>query len=171
MMSLKVISGKVISGVAGLLWLCVSASAADTAFLKDACQGGLLEVKLGELAQTHGSAQGVKEFGQRMVTDHGGMNQEIQDVAGKQNVTLPSDVSLKEKARYELLSRKNGADFDKAYMADMVKDHEEDLAAFQREVDTGTDSNAKAVAMKAIPVIKEHLRMARETAKQVGAAQ
>ena len=53
----------------------------------------------------------------------------------------------------------------------MVKDHEEDLAAFQREVDIGTDSDAKAVALKAIPIIKEHLRLARDTAKQVGATQ
>jgi putative membrane protein len=147
----------------------MAATGADTAFLMDACQGGLMEVKSGELAQTNASSQQVKDFGQRMIADHGKMGQDLRDLAGKENVSLPSDISTKDKEIYLELSKMTGAAFDKAYIAYMVKDHLDDLGAFQREMDSGTDSDAKAVAAKTIPIIKEHLKRAQEIASQVGA--
>jgi putative membrane protein len=144
------------------------ASAADTDFLKNAAESGLFEVKLGELAQTNGSSQFVKDFGQRMVTDHAAMNQAVQDLAGKQNIVLPSDISPDEKSTYGALAQKTGDDFDKAYAAYMVRNHEADLALFQREADSGTDPDAKTLAAKAIVEIKEHLRLARQNARQLG---
>jgi putative membrane protein len=146
----------------------VAASAADSAFLKDACQGGIMEMKLGQLAQTNASSQQVKDFGQRMVNDHSRMNMSVRDLAGKQSVTLPSDISIKDKITYDLISKKTGADFDRAYMEDMIADHKADVAAFEREVESGTDPEAKAVAQKALPTIREHLRMAEEIGRQLG---
>jgi putative membrane protein len=162
---------KTICCVSGILWLCGSALAADSSFLKDAAQGGLMEVKLGELAQTNASSQAVKDFGQRMVTDHGKMGDEVKNVASRQNVSLPTDVSMMEKMTYERLSHKTGVDFDKAYIEDMVKDHKSDIAAFEKEVNSGSDPEAKAVAQKALPIIREHLRMAQQIAGQLGVAQ
>ena len=161
-------SRKPIFVISGLLWLCVAASAADSAFLKDACQGGIMEMKLGQLAQTNASSQQVKDFGQRMVNDHSRMNMSVRDLAGKQSVTLPSDISIKDKITYDLISKKTGADFDRAYMEDMIADHKADVAAFEREVESGTDPEAKAVAQKALPTIREHLRMAEEIGRQLG---
>ena len=45
-------------------------SAADRAFVKEAAAGGLAEVELGNLAKQNGSSAEVKQFGDRMVTDH-----------------------------------------------------------------------------------------------------
>jgi putative membrane protein len=160
-------SHRVFYFVPGLLCLCATANAGDSAFLKDACEGGLMEVKLGELALTNASSQQVKDFGQRMIADHGKMGQDIRDLAGKENVSLPSDISTKDKEIYLELSKMTGAAFDKAYIAYMVKDHQDDLGAFQREVDSGTDSDAKAMAAQTIPTIKEHLKMAQEIASRV----
>lgn len=157
--------------VSGILFLGVSAFAADSSFLKDACQGGLLEVKLGQLAQSNASSQAVKDFGQRMATDHARMGEGVRNVASRQNVSLPDDISMMEKVTYERLSHKSGVDFDKAYIEDMVKDHKADIAAFEKEVNSGSDPEAKAVAEKALPTIREHLRMAQALAGQLGVAQ
>ena len=162
---------KAICCVSGLLWLSASAFAADSSFLKDAAQGGLMEVKLGELAQTNASSQVVKDFGRRMVADHGKMGEDVKRVAARENVNLPTDVSMMEKVTYDRLSKKTGADFDKAYIEDMVKDHKSDLAAFEKEVNSGGDPEAKAVAEKALPIIREHLQMAQQIASQLGVAQ
>ena len=53
----------------------------------------------------------------------------------------------------------------------MVKDHKSDIATFEKEVNSGSDSEAKAVAEKALPIIREHLRMAQQIAGQLGVAQ
>jgi putative membrane protein len=162
-MSLKV--------VPGILFVGVSVFAADSSFLKDACQGGLMEVKLGQLAQTNASSQAVKDFGQRMATDHARMGEGVRNVASRQNVSLPDDISMMEKVTYERLSHKTGVDFDKAYIEDMVKDHKADIAAFEKEINSGSDPEAKTVAEKALPTIREHLRMAQALAGQLGVAQ
>lgn len=161
-------STKLISGV---LFLGVSAFAADSSFLKDATEGGILEVKLGQLAQTNASSQRVKDFGQRMATDHGRMGDDVRNVAMKENVNVPTSESMMQKMTYERLSHKTGVDFDKAYIEDMVKDHKADIAAFEKEINSGSDPEAKAVAQKALPTIREHLRMAQEIAGQIGVAQ
>jgi putative membrane protein len=157
--------------VSGILFLGVSAFAADSSFLKDACQGGLMEIKLGQLAQTNASSQAVKDFGQRMVADHGRMGEGVRDLAARQSVSLPDDISMMEKVTYERLSHKTGVDFDKAYIEDMVKDHKSDIAAFEKEMNSGSDPQAKTMAGKALPTIREHLRMAQELAAQLGVAQ
>jgi putative membrane protein len=131
----------------------------------------MLEVKLGELAQQNASSQAVKDFGRRMVADHGKMGEDVNRVASKENVSLPTDISMTEKMTYERLSKKNGMDFDKAYIEDMVKDHKSDIAAFEKEVNSGSDPEAKAVAEKALPIIREHLKMAQQIAAQLGVAQ
>lgn len=154
-----------------LLSFGVSAFAADSSFLKDACEGGIMEVRLGQLAQTNASSQAVKDFGQRMVTDHGKMGDDVKGVASRENVSMPTSESMMQKMTYERLSHKTGTDFDKAYIEDMVKDHKSDIAAFEKEVNSGSDSEAKAVAQKALPIIREHLRMAQQLAGQLGVAQ
>ena len=46
----------------------------DTNFIMSAAQGGMTEVKLGELASTNGKREDVKEFGRMMVKDHTAIN-------------------------------------------------------------------------------------------------
>ena len=133
---------------------------ADSAFAMKAAQGGMAEVKLGQLATEKGSSQTVKDFGQKMVDDHGKANNELKQLASQKSWTLPTDISAKDQATYDRLSKLSGAQFDKEYMADMVKDHKADVAEFQREADRGTDPDLKAWAAKTLPTLQQHLSMA-----------
>ena len=46
----------------------------DMEFARKAAEGGLKEVRLGELAQQQAESEEVQQFGQRMVEDHGQAN-------------------------------------------------------------------------------------------------
>jgi putative membrane protein len=65
------------------------------------------------------------------------------------------------------LSKLSGAQFDRAYMQDMVKDHEEDVAEFQREANNGSDPDVKAFAGKTLPTLQSHLQSAQDTRAQL----
>lgn len=69
-------------------------TAADIKFLHAAAQGGMTEVKLGEVAIKKGTTDAVKDFGRKMVTDHGAMNEELKALAAQQSVTLQDHVSV-----------------------------------------------------------------------------
>jgi putative membrane protein len=145
-------------------------SAKDSAkFAAPAAQGGMTEVELGRLALQRAADSSVREFGQRMVTDHTAANAEFKSLAARKNIQLPSEVSSDQKSMIEQLSKLSGAEFDKKYMSDMVKDHEEDVKDFQTQANEGTDPDIKAFAAKTLPILQGHLQMARDAAKKVGA--
>src|SRR6202051_4845966 len=64
-------------------------STADRAFVLKAAQGGMTEVQLGQLAVDKGTLQDVKDFGSKMVTDHGKANDELKSIASSKNITVP----------------------------------------------------------------------------------
>ena len=119
-------------------------SAADQAFVKEAAVGGMAEVELGNLAKQNAASADVKQFGDRMVTDHGKANDELKQWASQKNVTLPTELDAKHKATRDRLAKLNGAAFDKAYMQDMVTDHKQDVAKFRKESTSAHDADLKA---------------------------
>jgi len=145
-----------------------TAMTADSHFAMEAAQGGMAEVELGQLAGDKASNAKVKEFGQRMVTDHGKANDELKTIASSKNITLPSDINAKHKATKDRLSKLSGAAFDRAYMAEMLKDHQMDSTAFHKEATSGKDAELKAFASKTSTVVDEHLKMARDIQKELG---
>ena len=130
---------------------------ADTHFMMKAAQGGMAEVKMGQLAADKASSPDVKAFGQQMVDDHTKANDQLKSVAQSEGVTLPSDVSQKDQAIYDKLSKLSGAEFDKQYVKDMVMDHEEDVKEFRKEANSGKDDKVKSFASQTLPVLEGHL--------------
>jgi len=152
---------------AGLLVLAAGhamaeVSSADQAFAVKAAAGGEAEVILGRLASEKGGSQQVRQFGQQMVTDHSKANQELQAIAKQQNMTLPTKPEAASTATQQRLQASSGTTFDSAYAKDMVQDHQEDVADFQKEAASGQDPALKAFAQKYLPVLQHHLQMAQQ---------
>jgi putative membrane protein len=133
---------------------------ADNTFAAKAAQGNMAEVKLGQLAEGHAQNQDVKNFGQRMVTDHTKALDDLKSVAGTNGITLPNDISSKDQAEYDRLSKLNGTAFDHAYMQDMLTDHRADINEFKHEDEHGTNAALRAYASRTLPTLEEHLRLA-----------
>lgn len=141
----------------------------DKTFVREAAVGGTAEVELGKLATERATNPDVKSFGQRMVDDHGKAGTELKELAASKKIALPTDLDPKEKELRDRLMKLQGPAFDRVYMDAMVKDHEADIREFQRESKSGTDPEIKAWAAKTLPTLEEHLRIAREADRAVGA--
>jgi len=131
----------------------------DAAFIPKAASGGMTEVELGKLAAEKGASQEVKDFGNQMVKDHSKANDELKEVAGKMNVTVPEKVDAKHQAMIAKMSALSGAAFDKAYVKGMVKAHKEDIAFFESADKEVKNEDLKKFIENTIPVMKEHLAM------------
>ena len=142
----------------------------DAQFAKKAAQGGIAEVKLGQLAQEKGTSDSVKKFGQRMVEDHTKGGDKLKRAAAQENITLPDAISAKDIATYDSLSKLSGAAFDRAYARDMVKDHEEDIADFNKEANGGKNAAIKDFATQTLPTLQDHLKEAKEMRQNVSAS-
>jgi putative membrane protein len=137
-------------------------SSADRTFATKAAAGGQAEVTLGRLATEKAASQQVRQFGEQMVTDHSQANQELQAIAKQQNLTLPTKPDAASVSTEQRLKARSGAAFDTAYARDMVQDHQQDVADFQKEADSGQDAAVKAFAQKYLPVLQHHLQMAQQ---------
>jgi putative membrane protein len=143
------------------------AAMTDLAFAKDAARLGLAEIKLGKLAEDNGSSEAVKTFGTRMVAEHAKAGDQLKEAAALEHITLPTDLAAKDQATYDRLSKLSGADFDRAYAQDMVKDHQQDLQAFEREANRGNDAAIRGFASETVPMIQQHLEQAKEMLKTI----
>ncbi len=139
----------------------------DDAFVKKAAEGGLAEVELGNLAKQKAQSDQVKQFADRMVTDHGKANDQLKTLAQNKNITLPSDLSAKDKALRDRLSKLSGDRFDKAYMQAMVKDHTTDVNEFRHESKSAKDPDVKAFAAQTLPTLEDHLKLAKQDNRAV----
>jgi putative membrane protein len=145
-------------------------SLSDKKFVRDAAQGGMAEVELGKLATEKASSDDVKKFGQRMVDDHTKAADQLKQVASSEGIQLPQGLSAKDKLTEERLSKLSGEQFDKAYMADMVKDHTQDVTEFQHESHSGKDAAVKNFASQTLPTLEDHLKQAKEIAPKTHTA-
>jgi putative membrane protein len=126
-------------------------SAADKTFMMNAAKGGMMEVEMGKIAAQSAQSADVKKFGNRMVNDHSKANGELMALAKEEGVTLSG---AKSPGKWKS---------DKDYMDMMVKDHQADLAEFQKEAQSGTDPDVKAFAAKGAKMVSAHLKMAQDT--------
>lgn len=147
-----------------------SKTSADDTFARNAAEGGLAEVKLGQLAQEKGTNPAVKNFGRQMVRDHSKANDDLKTTAEKENLTLPTEMNKSDQAAYDRLSKLSGESFDKAYARDMVRDHSKDVAEFQKEAKNGRDQSIKSFAEQTVPTLQNHLDQARQMNKAVNQA-
>lgn len=134
----------------------------DSKFAVAAADGGMIEVKLAELAATNASSQVVKDFAKNMVSDHSKANEELKALAQQKNITLPMALSDDKQKDYDDLAKKQGKDFDKAYASYMVDDHDEDVKEFEKAAKDCKDAELKAWAGGKVPTLQHHLEMAKK---------
>jgi putative membrane protein len=144
-------------------------SPAGKSFIKDASSAGLVEVELGQVARDKGSSQEVKAYGDRMILDHGKANEELKGIAEQKNVKLPLQVERKHVTMIAMLSKLSGPEFDRKYMVSMVKHHARNIARFKKAIRKVKDQDLKAWAAATLPVLQQHLLLAKELAGKLGA--
>jgi len=137
------------------------AGVTDKDFMNEAAVGGMAEVELGKLASAKAQNADVKKFAQMMVTDHTKANGELKTLASSKSVTLPTELDAEHKSTMTEMQGLSGAEFDKAYVADMLADHEKDVKAFQAQAMSSTDPDVKAFAAKTLPTLQAHLEAVR----------
>ena len=141
--------------------------APDRTFVEKAAAGGAAEVEGGKLAEQRATNDKVKQFGARMVQDHSKANDELKQIAAGKGLQLPSSPDAHHHQEMAKLQRLSGAEFDRAYMDHMVKDHKQDVAEFKKQADSGKDPQIKAFAAKTLPTLQEHLKLAEATHAEV----
>jgi putative membrane protein len=126
-----------------------------------------IDIEAGKLAVTKGSSKEVKDFAQRMVTDHSAVNKQAGDLAKKLGVTPKDNDTSKglmkgAKENITNLNGATGADFDKKYVDHEVAYHEAVLSALDKTlIPSAQNAELKALMVKVRPAFVAHLEHAK----------
>jgi putative membrane protein len=140
----------------------------DRTFVMSAADGGMFEVKAGEMAVakgsathvTHADSMSVKSFGQMMITDHTKANNELKMLADARGVAIPTTLTAAKQQKMDSLSAASGAAFDRMYTKMMVTSHQETINLFRSESNDGDNQELKSWASSKLPTLEHHLEMA-----------
>lgn len=156
----------------GLLFLASAIDAAehealDRDFLIRAATCGNAEVKYSELAETRAGSDKVKEFARKMVKDHSRCNGRLSEYARNQKIVVVAGLEKDKRENYDRLSPLKGDEFDRAYLRQMVDDHQKAVSLFEAQVRKGTDPDLKKFAELTLPDLRDHLKQAKDLANSL----
>lgn len=155
-----------------LMIYAAAASAADSAtqrFAQQAAADGIAEVELADLALERATNNEVKTLANHIKQDHQQANEKLKSIASQKGVDVTEQTGDKHKREKERLSKLQGAEFDKAYVKAMIKEHEKDIKTFEKHAKNGKDPELKAFANDSLPKLREHLDHAKQLEKQLQA--
>lgn len=145
-----------------------SLASSDKSFIQDAYQDGLAEVNMAQMAERKTGNADVKAFAEKLAADHSKANSQLKMLADSKKVSTASEPSMVAKGKGKLLDGKTGADFDKAYIDDMIGDHKKDIKAFEKAASEAKDQDVKNFANQTLPTLKEHLSTAEGIQAKIG---
>lgn len=138
----------------------------DKVFVRQALQGGMGQVQLGQLALQKSNNPDIKQFAQKMVDEHTKLGDAMNQLAQQMNVKAPKGLSGKDKSTVAKLSALSGDEFDKAYIKDMLKDHKQDEKDFKQEAENASNPALKSLASQGEQMISQHLQMIEQIAQK-----
>ena len=140
----------------------------DSAFIRQALTGSVLEVRLGKLAQSKASNAAVKQFGQQMVTDHTRMQSQWATFSFRSGLPVKPTLDPTQEQSARQLEQLSGTAFDQAYMREMIQEHQHDQDLFQNQGARADAPEVRQMAAADLATIQQHLSTAQQVASQVG---
>lgn len=135
-------------------------AAKDEKFVRDAAQGNLREVRIGELARERAGRAEVKDYGRILASEHSRNGADLKALAARKNIQLSEQLDPAHSRGLEELGRLNGPDFDKSFLSEAVREHKKDISEFEDASKTAKDPDVRAFAERTLPTLRTHLERA-----------
>ena len=132
-------------------------SAADQSFVAMVSQGGMFEVKAGQVAADQGSTQDLKDQGSTEAHDHQLVGDKLKSIATAAGIQIADSLNSQFQKELDDLEALSGSAFDAAYLRDMDDIHKKDGAAFAKEAKSGTNPDLRAFAAETHRIVLRHL--------------
>ena len=129
-----------------------------------------MEVQAGKLAVEQGASQGVKEYGQMLIDDHGKNDREVLAFAQKEGLSLPAVQPMDQADKIDMkessdamakLRQLHGAEFDKEFLRTMIAMHDKTIAKLDSSIAKATNPSLASMLRDMLPVLEKHRDKAR----------
>jgi putative membrane protein len=139
-------------------------SDSDKTFAQQADQINMTEARLGEIVEMNAENPAVKAYGRLMTDDHSRLNhglRGLRHVVQHEGVSLTRQLDQPHREEVNHLSQLKGSAFDQAFMQAMVEGHEKAVSYFEHDGNRVQDLQLKSWAMDTLPILQQHLALAK----------
>ena len=137
-------------------------SSEDHKYFTETAEGLMAELQLGEMAEKQAQDDRVKQFGKRMVKDHGKDLRQLKQLAAQKNATLPDSPNRAQRKEATKLGHLSGNAFDREYVKYEAKDHKKDVKDQGKEIKETADPDLKKFATAAHETVLAHRKLVDE---------
>lgn len=137
-----------------------------TAFIKKAASDGKAEVQVCQMALKRSDDPQLKQVAQRLLDDHTQANQQLEQIAQRENVSLPEQLMPEDQQKLQKLQGKSGKAFDKEWIQTNLTDHRKDIKLFSMAGKKLDDQPTRQFAQNTLPKLKTHLQLVEQLAQQ-----
>jgi putative membrane protein len=139
----------------------VALSATEMAFITQASEAGLFDLRIGQLGIERATNSAVKSYAAMLVADQASLNNGLQQLARRLGVPVPSSLSEPKQQLIDGLARTGTVDFDQQFISAVgVRDHAATIELFER---TGRETRHPLVrnfVLNTLPTLRAHLSAA-----------
>ncbi len=136
-------------------------AAADQAFVSGVAGIDAGEIQSSQLAATKARSPRVKTFAAKILADHQQVDQQLMTIAQSKGATPDATPPQMMSDAMTKLNADTGASFDRDYLREQVGVAQAAVKAMQDEIANGQDADLKQFATTTLPVVQQHLAMAR----------
>ena len=135
----------------------------DQGFIDRADNGTGSEIELGRLGRSRAQSAAVRAFATRILTDHRQAHSRLATIEQRIRM-LPAEPPPPQGQ----LAAQFATDFDRKFVADQVKNHQEAIQLFETEARTGQDPRLRKYASDNLPMLYRNLQEAQALAAHLG---
>ena len=135
--------------------------AGDANLLVDAFSSGMMEIKLAESIKSRTVVEDVKKIAATMISAHTDMNNQIRQIAANKKISLPTELTKAQANDLDAFNKRSAVDVNEEYSDLLVASHKKSVDLFEKG-SKAEDADIRALFVKGLPVVREHLNMATE---------
>jgi putative membrane protein len=112
----------------------------------------LREIEAGKLASAQAGALDVRQYGEHLMKDHTLADKELGELAQRNGISLPAA----DASNLENLRGLRGAEFDRAFLNMMVRDHQNAIHMVRTAQARAENRDIRALLDKILPTLQQH---------------
>jgi putative membrane protein len=141
---------------------------ADAEFIRDVYADNQMQIQLAELAREKARNREVRQFAERMISDHTRLQNQWTAMASRNGMTAKPGMGPRHREKVEQLQKVNGRNFDRGYMVLMIQQHQDEVSYWQKEGRASRSPEVRRLVTNGLPTLEQHLAQAKQVGRQVG---
>jgi len=142
---------------------------ADAKFIREVAADNMLEIQMAQLADQKAQSSSVKQFAERLQSDHQRMQSDWTSMASGSGYSFKAGIGKNHRSKLTKLQKLSGREFDRAFITQIVQDHKDYIDYFEKEGRTAHSAQVRQLVNRDVATLRSHFTQGKRIGAQVGA--